>query len=209
MFVRRRKGAIKGIYQATCFTNKPPNSSGLRTGGYFVSLEACNTIQTHYASKSNSNERRRRKPSSQGRSSLAMCTSRLEANAGPSSNSSLIISTEPFPFQHHFQGHIVKEQSDFVAYPCLNLYSHNGPVEFVNIGYLDLRSRHSKVLTPCTLTSTSQCTTILSQIGKLHNNKNNQLIKGRLKEDKRFDSGNLLKLGAKFEVRTNYGEIFE
>jgi hypothetical protein len=54
MFIRRRKEELEGVYQATCLENKPDNSSGLRTGGYFISLEVCMAIKSFYKSKSKS-----------------------------------------------------------------------------------------------------------------------------------------------------------
>eukprot|EP00475_Leptophrys_vorax_P002635 TRINITY_DN11480_c0_g1_i1.p1 TRINITY_DN11480_c0_g1~~TRINITY_DN11480_c0_g1_i1.p1 ORF type:complete len:311 (-),score=37.63 TRINITY_DN11480_c0_g1_i1:105-1037(-) len=44
MMLNRRKTTIKGVYQASTFKFKPPNSPGLKTGGYFVTLDACQEI---------------------------------------------------------------------------------------------------------------------------------------------------------------------
>jgi hypothetical protein len=51
MYIRRRKNNIDGVFQASSFVNKPPNSSGLRVGGYFLSLEVCQTMKNFYDSK--------------------------------------------------------------------------------------------------------------------------------------------------------------
>jgi hypothetical protein len=51
MYVKRRKNKIEGVFQATSFTNKPPNSLGLRKGGYFLTLQVCQAIKQFYDSK--------------------------------------------------------------------------------------------------------------------------------------------------------------
>eukprot|EP00475_Leptophrys_vorax_P039196 TRINITY_DN7038_c0_g1_i1.p1 TRINITY_DN7038_c0_g1~~TRINITY_DN7038_c0_g1_i1.p1 ORF type:complete len:349 (+),score=58.05 TRINITY_DN7038_c0_g1_i1:62-1048(+) len=44
MFLKRRKGLVEGIYQANSFRHKPDNVLGLRTGGYFLTLDCCKSL---------------------------------------------------------------------------------------------------------------------------------------------------------------------
>jgi hypothetical protein len=103
MYIRRRKAKIDGVYQATSFENKPPNSSGLRTGGYFLSLEACQKIKQFYVAKS---LRAKRKPESTKIQSSQNHRHQTESNSNSTSSitspiqvsvPSLPISTSPPP----------------------------------------------------------------------------------------------------------------
>jgi hypothetical protein len=73
MFLKRRKDELEGIHQATTFENKPNNSPGLRTGGYFISLEACISIQSFYKSKSKFN-RLNSKAKGKSGAPVSLCT---------------------------------------------------------------------------------------------------------------------------------------
>jgi hypothetical protein len=49
--VARRRSLGSGIYQATAFRFKPAGRSGLKCGGYFLSLEACKDFEEHFVPK--------------------------------------------------------------------------------------------------------------------------------------------------------------
>ena len=48
MYLARRRTVMDGIYQATEFTHKPAGKTGLKVGGYFVTVEACRDFESHY-----------------------------------------------------------------------------------------------------------------------------------------------------------------
>lgn len=48
MYLARRKSASVGIYQATAFRAKPAGRNGLKSGGYFLTLQACQDFQQHF-----------------------------------------------------------------------------------------------------------------------------------------------------------------
>lgn len=48
MYLARRRTVFDGIYQATEFANKPAGKTGLKIGGYFLTLDACADFERHY-----------------------------------------------------------------------------------------------------------------------------------------------------------------
>lgn len=48
MYLARRRTVFDGIYQATEFANKPNGKTGLKIGGYFLTLDACLDFERHY-----------------------------------------------------------------------------------------------------------------------------------------------------------------
>jgi hypothetical protein len=55
---RRHVAHMPGLYQASGFHFKPRNSSGLKTGGYFVSMDVCMQFQLYMSSRPNQNRYR-------------------------------------------------------------------------------------------------------------------------------------------------------
>jgi hypothetical protein len=106
MFVKRRKNKIEGIYQAICFSSKPPNSTGLRSGGYFISLQTCRSIQEHYSSRTSKLKRRKE----------LLSEYRTQTNMAETLSISppLIIKTSPYLCRQDYP--VFKEQS-IVMYP--------------------------------------------------------------------------------------------
>jgi hypothetical protein len=48
MYLARRRSANSGIFQATSFRAKPPGRTGLKAGGYFLTMDACLDFETHF-----------------------------------------------------------------------------------------------------------------------------------------------------------------
>jgi hypothetical protein len=48
MYLARRRTVLPGIYQATDFGSKPAGRAGLKIGGYFLTLEACEQFEQHF-----------------------------------------------------------------------------------------------------------------------------------------------------------------
>ena len=48
MYLARRRQASDGLYQATNFLFKPMGRTGLKSGGYFLSLEMCKAFERHF-----------------------------------------------------------------------------------------------------------------------------------------------------------------
>jgi len=51
MYLARHREFQDDIYQATSFRNKPTGTTGLKSGGYFISLKACKKFEENYAIK--------------------------------------------------------------------------------------------------------------------------------------------------------------
>jgi hypothetical protein len=67
MYLARRRQVSAGIYQATQFRSKPPGRTGLKSGGYFLTQEACQEFEHHFRTKLVPNvARRSRKKSESG-----------------------------------------------------------------------------------------------------------------------------------------------
>jgi hypothetical protein len=49
MWLARRRQQQDGIYQATGFLLKPAGKTGLKTGGYFLTLEVVSLFPTPYS----------------------------------------------------------------------------------------------------------------------------------------------------------------
>lgn len=48
MYLARRRQAADGIYQSSTFRSKPPGKTGLKSGGYFLTLAACKEFENHF-----------------------------------------------------------------------------------------------------------------------------------------------------------------
>lgn len=48
MYLARRRSAASGIFQATSFRAKPPGRTGLKAGGYFLTMDACVEFEHHF-----------------------------------------------------------------------------------------------------------------------------------------------------------------
>jgi hypothetical protein len=45
MLLKRKNSILSGVFRASSFVKKPANSSGLKSGAYFVTLETCQEIE--------------------------------------------------------------------------------------------------------------------------------------------------------------------
>jgi len=48
MYLARRRLNHDGIFQAVSFRKKPSGRTGLKAGGYFLSLAACQAFESHF-----------------------------------------------------------------------------------------------------------------------------------------------------------------
>ena len=61
MYLSRRRLVGGGIYQATGFRCKPPGRTGLKCGGYFLTIEACKEFENHFQYGGLTEEQRKEK----------------------------------------------------------------------------------------------------------------------------------------------------
>ena len=61
MYLSRRRLSGGGIYQATGFRCKPPGRTGLKCGGYFLTIEACKEFENHFQYGGLTEEQRKEK----------------------------------------------------------------------------------------------------------------------------------------------------
>lgn len=54
MYLSRRRNVQRGIYQATAFRFKPAGRTGLKAGGYFLTIAACEAFRGHFEHSSDS-----------------------------------------------------------------------------------------------------------------------------------------------------------
>lgn len=57
---RRHQGHVQGLYQATAFQSKPAGRTGLKAGGYFVSMDLCLQFEAYMSQHSKHNRYRAR-----------------------------------------------------------------------------------------------------------------------------------------------------
>ena len=61
MYLSRRRLVGGGIYQATGFRCKPPGRTGLKCGGYFLTIDACKEFENHFQYGGLTEEQRKEK----------------------------------------------------------------------------------------------------------------------------------------------------
>ncbi len=69
MYLARRRNVQDGIFQATGFQRKPAGRTGLKAGGYFLSLVACKAFEQHF--REQSRKRSKKPPGAAGSPSVA------------------------------------------------------------------------------------------------------------------------------------------
>ena len=65
MYLSRRRLHSGGIYQATGFRSKPAGRTGLKCGGYFLTIEACKEFENHFQYGGLTEEQRKEKSGSE------------------------------------------------------------------------------------------------------------------------------------------------
>lgn len=51
MYLARRRQASDGIYQSSTFRSKTPGKTGLKSGGYFLTIDACKEFENHFVAQ--------------------------------------------------------------------------------------------------------------------------------------------------------------
>ena len=82
MYLSRRRLHSGGIYQATGFRSKPAGRTGLKCGGYFLTIEACKEFENHFQYGGLTEEQRKEKASSPAASSSRSGCDREGREAG-------------------------------------------------------------------------------------------------------------------------------
>jgi hypothetical protein len=84
MYLARRRNVQDGIFQATTFRRKPPGRTGLKAGGYFLTLEACKGFEEHFRQQA----KKRTKKKGSSRSTGGSGNNHVEDDSSPSQNGS-------------------------------------------------------------------------------------------------------------------------
>jgi hypothetical protein len=87
MYLSRRRNSEEGLYQASGFLYKPPGRSGLKSGGYFLSMEVCQGFEEHYCRQSH-RQKVRQLRRQQATANLRANAALLSSTINSSSNSS-------------------------------------------------------------------------------------------------------------------------